>query len=120
MTEDSSIDQAALERLRRLDRGGTLVRDMIALYLDYAPTLIAAALQGEQAGNLEAIERAAHSLKSSSANLGAHRIHDLAQRIELLAQQENLALVSPLVRELAAAFEPVKNHLEALKKELSQ
>ena len=120
MNADRCIDEAALDRLRRLDRDGTLVRDMIDVFLDYTPRLLAAALAGETAGDLDAIERAAHSLKSSAANLGARVVQDLAQRIELLAREKDLSSIVPLLRELVAAFEPAKARLENLRKELSQ
>jgi HPt (histidine-containing phosphotransfer) domain-containing protein len=118
MNEDGCIDEAALDRLQRLSRGGTLVREMIDIYLDYAPKLLAAALAGEQGDDLEAIERAAHSLKSSAANLGAFGVRDLAARIELLAREKNMSSVRPLLRELVPAFESVKARLEELRKEL--
>jgi HPt (histidine-containing phosphotransfer) domain-containing protein len=114
MNPDDCIDATALDRLRHLGED-KLVKEMIELYLDYAPKMLRNALAGEQAGDCLPIEKAAHSLKSSAGNIGAHGVRELAARIESLARDKQLDAVSPLLRELEAASETVRRRLETLR-----
>jgi len=60
MNAEDCIDTAALDRLRHLGED-KLVKEMIELYLDYAPKMLHSALAGEQSGDCLPIEKAAHS-----------------------------------------------------------
>ena len=104
MNDAECLDPAALDRLRQLGQGKFFI-EMIDLYLDWSAKKLAQARAGEQAGDLHAIEQAAHSLKSSAFNVGAVQVRDLAQRIETLAQEKQMDAVIPLLRELATAAE---------------
>ena len=46
---------------------------------------------GTAAADYEALRAAAHSLKSSSANVGAMKLHDLCRELELQAHQRQVA-----------------------------
>ena len=114
MNDPECLDPAALDRLRHLGNGKFFI-EMIDLYLDWSARKLAQARSGEQAGDLRAIEMAAHSLKSSAANLGAVQVHDLANRLETLAHDRQMDAVVPLLRELTAASEQVATRLTALR-----
>jgi len=114
MNPEDCIDRAALDRLRRVGKD-KLVRQMIDIYLDYAPKMLRSALAGEQAGDCLAIEKAVHSLKSSAGHIGASAVHDLARRLESLAREKQFDSIKPLLRELEAAFEQARLRLEELK-----
>jgi HPt (histidine-containing phosphotransfer) domain-containing protein len=114
MNTDDCIDGAALDRLRRVGQD-KLVKDMIVIYLDYAPKMLRDALAAEQAADCASIERAAHSLKSCAGNLGASRVHELARRIESLAREKQFETLTPLLRELETACEQARLRLEQLK-----
>ena len=76
----SSIDKA-LARLEKIG-GENLVRKMIAAFRSNSAQRLAAARQALAAGDLAALERAAHSLKSSAGNIGAVELVRLAAQIE--------------------------------------
>lgn len=99
-----ATDVTALDRLRRFG-GGTLLGKMVDLFLIAAPERIAAAAEGVAAGDAEGVERALHSLKSSSAQLGALRMQRLSEQGEHLARAGTLdgvtQLTSALEEELA-------------------
>jgi HPt (histidine-containing phosphotransfer) domain-containing protein len=114
MNTEDCIDGAALDRLRRVGQD-KLVKQMIDIYLDYAPKMLRNALSGEQEGDCLAIEKAVHSLKSSAGHIGAHAVHDLARRLEPLAREKQMDSLKPLLRELEAAFELARLRLEELK-----
>ena len=80
-----ATDPDALTRLERF--GGTkLLDEMIALFLENARARLSAATAGLDAHDAEAIETAMHSLKSSSAQLGALRLSRLCQQAETIAR----------------------------------
>lgn len=74
-------DSAALDRLKRFG-GIKLLREMIAIFLTAAPERLAAVRSGLGTGDVEAVERALHSLKSSSAQLGAMRMQRISEQGE--------------------------------------
>ncbi|MDB4918008.1 MAG: hypothetical protein JWM95_5652 [Gemmatimonadetes bacterium] len=106
-----STDQTALDRLRRFG-GGKLLGEMINLFITTAPERIDAARKGLAAEDIPATEMALHSLKSSSAQLGAMRMQRLSERGENLARGGTLAGVLELIRELDDEFPRVQSWLE--------
>jgi HPt (histidine-containing phosphotransfer) domain-containing protein len=98
-----SVDSSALDRLKRFG-GGKLLREMIALFLTAAPERLAAARAGVNAGDASEMEMALHSLKSSSAQLGAMRMQRLSEQGELLARSGTTDTVGGLVTELEEEF----------------
>ena len=80
-----TIDREALMRLERFG-GIKLLHEMIALFLETARERLAAAAAGFDAGDPRAIENAMHSLKSSSAQLGALRLSRLCGQAETIAR----------------------------------
>ncbi len=111
------LDPAPLEQLRTIQRPGrpsTLGR-VIRLYLDNAPTLVAGIEAAIQAGDSRALAQAAHSLKSSSANLGATSLAVECRKLEELGCQERLAQAGAPWQALACEYPRV---VEALRKVL--
>ena len=98
-TEPPALDQSALDRLQRFG-GNKLLREMIALFLVAAPERVAAARTGVDGGDAPATEMALHSLKSSSAQLGAMRMQRLCEQGESLARAGTLDIVRFLVHDL--------------------
>lgn len=85
---------------------------MLSIVLEYVPKKLEAAREGERAGNLVAIQHAVHPIRSSAANAGARAVHELATHIEQLAMNKQAEQISPLLRELEAAFDRVRPVLE--------
>ena len=105
-----ALDPEALDRLKRFG-GGKLLREMIALFLVAAPERLAAASAGVETGNTSEMEMALHSLKSSSAQLGALRMQRLSERGELLARSGSSDVIDPvraLVKDLEEEFVHVR------------
>ncbi len=108
---DIHLDPAALDRLRDLG-GEALLSKMIELFLENTPKRIQAALEGEKTGNWHEVERAAHSLKSSAANLGLNGLRALACEVEELAEVQNADRIVPLLRELEAVYPAIRARLQ--------
>ena len=111
LDELPSTDQAALDRLQRFG-GGKLLGEMIGLFMEAAPERIGAARKGLDAGDARATEMALHSLKSSSAQLGALRMQRLSEQGELIARTGTLAGVEPLVAGLESEYPAIRTWLE--------
>nr|WP_255682251.1 hybrid sensor histidine kinase/response regulator [Luteimonas sp. BDR2-5] len=82
------IDQEVLEDLRVML--GTELDRLIDVFLDDTPRLLAAMENAVDGPDYDALRDAAHSLKSSSANLGAMSLSAAAKRIELGARERRI------------------------------
>ena len=79
------LERTPLENLRMLEvQGGRkgLVLKVIRLYLESSPKLLQQIDKAAASGDAEGLNRAAHSLKTSSANVGGTRFALLCQRLE--------------------------------------
>ena len=80
---DRAIDPEIIQGLREL--GGEdepeLLVELIGIFLEDAPQRMKDITEGLAHGDLGRIERGAHTLKSSSANIGALGLSDLCRRI---------------------------------------
>ena len=95
------IDPVAFERIRRVG-GERLLQQMIASFLEHAPSRLDAALHTDLSAEAA---RAAHALKSSAGNLGLARVMLLAEAMELREMQGDGRGCLALRPALAAAFE---------------
>ncbi len=69
-----------------------IVTPMLTLFAQEAPKGLATLTAATEARNLDAVSRAAHSLKSSSANIRAKELANLLQQLEIAAQGGDEAL----------------------------
>jgi signal transduction histidine kinase/ligand-binding sensor domain-containing protein/DNA-binding NarL/FixJ family response regulator len=104
-----SLDPSFVDRLRRLEvaAGREVVRPFIDDFLREAPPRLATLQQALASGDRDALVFTAHSLKGSSAQLGAVRLASLCQELEGLGKSESLT--SP---ELAATLAALGSELE--------
>ena len=82
------LDHDMLEELQEI--AGDETARIIGLFLEDAPRLIAQLETGSATPDLELMRDAAHTLKSSSANVGALALSAAAKRIELGARAQKL------------------------------
>jgi HPt (histidine-containing phosphotransfer) domain-containing protein len=77
------LDQAVVDDLRDAIGGDDeFVRDLIATYVDEAGTHLDGLAAAAAAGDAEAMVRPAHTLKSSSASIGAMRLSVICRDLE--------------------------------------
>jgi signal transduction histidine kinase/DNA-binding response OmpR family regulator/HPt (histidine-containing phosphotransfer) domain-containing protein len=107
--EEPVLDPQALENLRALERQGALgaLARTIGFYLEDAPPLLQALEAAGAQADPEALRRAAHSLKSMSANVGAVRLAALCQRLEAAGRSGATEAAAPLAREALAEADRV-------------
>jgi CheY-like chemotaxis protein/HPt (histidine-containing phosphotransfer) domain-containing protein len=89
MENNEFFDRAAL--LDRVEGDEELLAEMIQLYVEDAPRALETMRSALQQGDMHALERAAHSVKGSSANLAANAAAEAALRLEQDAKRGDAA-----------------------------
>ena len=111
MTE---IDQSAIDNLLTSVGGDTaFVSDLIGEYFTDTRIQFGNMQQALDAGDVDSFRRAAHSLKSNSANFGATQLAALCRHLEDLAKANNLSDASDILHEAQAEYEQVEIALKA-------
>ena len=105
----SSIDHA-LARLHKIG-GDSLVRKMVAAFLENASRRIDGARRAVAASDAAALGAAAHSLKSSAGNVGADELARQAAELEQRAATAGPEELAPRVDRLAQTFREVETRL---------
>ena len=117
LTPPGSLDRAALENLRALDADGSVLNQIIQIFLEDAPKQVAGLRQALASKNLAELSRVAHSMKSASFNVGAQVLGAACQRLEQHCKNGEMAQADELVvhvEALVQAIEPL------LRKEMKQ
>jgi CheY-like chemotaxis protein len=111
----TKLDPRALDQVRALQRPGapSLLEKVIRLYLANAPELLAAVRTAMVQGNSEALRQAAHSLKSSSASLGATTLAERCRALEAEARAGACPEPGAELEALKSEFHEVRLDLEA-------
>ncbi|MDP0561277.1 MAG: response regulator [Candidatus Endonucleobacter sp. (ex Gigantidas childressi)] len=89
--------------------------DLLESYIEDAPNLFDDIQSSSRQADLEVLARAAHTLKSSSQNLGAIRLSTIAMRIEADANKGSLSeaamMIPDLEKALSESIAALKNYL---------
>lgn len=116
MADQDVIDPTGLATL--LDSIGgdeAFLDELIEAYFEDAPNLLAEMRQSLSSGEAGAFRRAAHSLKSNSANFGAIRLSKMCGELEDLARPGGLEGAEIRLAQVEAEYERVKSALQVLR-----
>ena len=104
------IDLDTFGQLEALAADGDprMLAELIELFLDDAPSQLAALRLALDQQDGASLARAAHSLKGSSANFGARRLEALCLRLERIGRTGSVQAVEPLLAELGVEFARVQ------------
>ena len=112
------LDQPTLSGL--LDSlGGDVdfLKELVYAYLDSTPGLFAAMRQAATAGDAVGLQRAAHTLKTGSANMGALGLASLCKNLEDMGRAGVLDGAAERIDAAAAAYADVavalRDHVQA-------
>jgi two-component system sensor histidine kinase/response regulator len=108
----ASLDRAAV--LARLDGDEELLRELVDLFLDDTPRLLAEARDAIAVGDSVRLQRAAHTIKGSVGNFGAEAVVNAAWHLESLARTTSLAEAPAGLERLAQLLEEVGPKLRQL------
>jgi two-component system sensor histidine kinase/response regulator len=114
----SPIDHKMLNNIRSLQREGApdILGRVIGHYFTEAPRLLQRLRDAIGCSDAELAHRTAHSLKSSSANLGAMRLADLCKEMEALGRAGTMEQAGELLAEIEEEYEAALSALTGLQK----
>ena len=112
-SDESVIDFRVLDDLRKLQVEGTpdLVHRVVSAYLEGAEQLMAQLGPLLEQGRLAEMRAPAHSLKSSSGNVGAMQLFSLSKELELGCQTTKPEEVATLIEEITRSYTSVRKEL---------
>ncbi len=96
------LDRSVLDELQAVI--GDAAAQIVTVFLEDAPQLVQQLQQAAQGNDIERLQALSHSLKSSSANVGALSLSAVARRIELEARSGSLQRPAVAVALLVAEF----------------
>jgi CheY-like chemotaxis protein len=113
------LDATAFRALREMVNKDEVLVKVIDSYLEEAPKQLQAMRKAVTPPStvavaqkeVSALEWAAHSLKSTSATLGATRLSELCQELEAIAPTSSLVETAAIVSQLETEYERVKTAL---------
>ena len=105
---EPAIDVAALDALEvAVGDDREFVRELVESYLEDAPRQIDAIRAAVARGDVELVHRAAHTLKSISATIGAEALSAAARELEALTLPADTAAEDLAEPEIAALVEVI-------------
>ena len=112
--EINCIDLAVFVNLREM-MGADFMVELVDTYLQDSPEMLAQMRQALDAQDAESFRRAAHSLKSNSANFGAMQLSALARELEMMGRENHLEQAGETLEKAEKEYAQVEQVLEALK-----
>ncbi len=115
LTTDTAVDGSVLQQfVAFLGSGGANVaQELIAIYLADTPDKLHAILQGLEQRDGKEVLRLAHTLKTSSAQIGAMALSQLCRELEACVREDSVETVHELVNRITAEYARVEAELHA-------
>jgi len=107
--EEPVLDRAAL--IDRVEGDQSLLADMIEIFSAQAPRLLDTMEQSLEAGDTDALRRAAHKLKGTTAEIAASRARRLAAALEDMSANVRLDDAAETLAELSREINRVLQEL---------
>ncbi len=116
--EGPVLDPEIIASLRELDLedGSNLFLELVDIFVTDARAQIGTLQAALSAGDTSKLERAAHTLKSSCANIGALHMSRLCFELEKLGRVGSLEGAPSLVQAAEQAFQKVKSALSEVRR----
>jgi two-component system, sensor histidine kinase len=93
------------------ENGEQVVQQIFQVYMQHTPDLIEAIKQAFIEKNAQQVFKSAHALKSSSLNIGATAIAELAREIEKLGRENNLDQIAIYINKLDTYYDELTSLL---------
>ncbi|TFG92547.1 MAG: sensor histidine kinase, partial [Syntrophobacterales bacterium] len=110
----SPIDRSVLSALQEVQIEGepSIVKRVVDAYLTDSEPLISQLKEALSVSDREVLQRSAHSLKSSSANVGALRLSEMSRELEMNCKNNSLEDAARLVASIGTEFMKAKESLQ--------
>ncbi len=108
--DEAVIDVLVLDKIRALQQPGRsdIISRVVNLFLDVTPSLIRKLHQAIISNDGEGVREAAHSIKSSSANVGALQLSKKCREMEVLGEQGDVDAAKEMVEAINDEFVAVR------------
>ncbi|AFZ18222.1 PAS domain S-box protein [Allocoleopsis franciscana] len=115
------LDHRVLNSLRQMtgSKAATLLRQIIDDYREDAPQQLQDIRDAVAAGDAQALRQSAHTLRSSSANLGAMNLSYLCKELEMIGRAGTTTDAPEWIAQVEAEYEKVKVALQLEYKQFS-
>lgn len=116
LNQEKIIDQRILDRIRSLQQPGQtdLICQIIRMYLDSSPHSIEQIKYAIREKDGETLRISAHTLKSSSANIGATRLAELFKMFEDFGRENRINSAEKQLAGLESAYQKVIENLHTI------
>jgi HPt (histidine-containing phosphotransfer) domain-containing protein len=106
----------AIENLRALseEEDDSFVKEIIGIYLEDVPERLTAMKSARDTDDRMLYIRSAHTIKGSSAHVGATEVQHLAAELEQTAKSESLAYLDASLAELESACRRARSALQGI------
>jgi len=112
--ERVDVDVAVLDVLRSLhDDGDHFVSMLVSTYVADTLERVGLLRTALERRDADGLERAAHAIKGSSANLGAVRMADLGGALQTAGRAKDFAAAAPLIDTMETVFTRTRHELES-------
>jgi PAS domain S-box-containing protein len=114
--QHSPIDMTVLNQFQTIvgDKLDDFIQELVTIFLAETPTHLSTMQQALQHGDMLLLKREAHTLKSSSAQLGARNMSALCKELEAMAQAEEYEGAAHLVAQIVTEYERVSAALHEM------
>ncbi len=114
-----SLDRATLEKLRALTRPGhqNMLVKVSKMFVTAATKQLQTMVDAVHILNADSLRRAAHTLKSSAAQVGAHELSRLCAELEACAEGDDLTDAAARVERCRDEFATVRSAIEIIVEE---
>ncbi len=109
-----AIEAGTINVLQQIGDSDSVVNEVIGIYLDDAPSRIAAIRESIDRRDPILLAAAAHALKSSSGNVGATHVRDICSELEQIGRGGAIAGAAGLVRQLESEYQRAEQALRGL------
>ena len=116
MSSRDVLDPAVVDSLRQLTVPGEpdVLSEVLRLFLDDVPRRVERLKAAWQDGNAAELQRAAHSLKGSSSNIGAHHLSDICKQLDERGKAGDLTGARQLLDSLDEEYGRVESEIQLL------
>lgn len=111
---DAALDGSVLDGFREMEAesGQSILSGLITLFLENTPTVFAEAREALEDTDAVRLSRAAHTLKGSCSNFGAHRLQKVCDQLEKTANAGDLDAARRILEDAEREFGYVRVALE--------
>jgi len=116
MSGGDVLDPTVIDSLRKLTPPGEpdVLVEVLQMFLEEVPRRMARLRAAAQAGDAVEVHRAAHSLKGSAGNIGAHALFAVCRQLDETSKAGDLSGADHLVDALGVEFGKVEGEIRRL------